>query len=127
MQTNFYDRDGKPTAYTEDGIHIYLFTGEAVAYLDGDSVFTYPGIHLGWFEDNWIRDHTGNCVFFTDETSGGGPVRPTRGAKPLKSVKSERPAKGIKQVRPAKAGKSLFWSKLSGALFLARSRTAETS
>jgi glutaredoxin len=117
MQINFYDKNGKPTAYTEDGIHIYLFSGEAVGYLDGDSVFSYLGVHLGWFEDNWIRDHSGNCVFFTDETTGGGPVRPTRGVKPLKSVKSEKPTKGIRQVKPVKAGKSLFWSRLTAKSF----------
>jgi hypothetical protein len=117
MQINFYDKTGKPTAYTEDRIHIYLFSGEAVGYLDGDSVFSYTGVHLGWFEDDWIRDHSGNCAFFTDETSGGGPVRPSRGTKPLKSVKSAKPAKGVKQVKPAKPGKSLFWSRLSGKQF----------
>ena len=30
----FYDNHGRPTAYTEDDVHIYLFTGEPVAYLD---------------------------------------------------------------------------------------------
>jgi hypothetical protein len=117
MQKTFYDKNGRPTAYSEDEIHIYLFNGEAVGYLDGDSVFSYSGTHLGSYEDNWIRDHSGNCVFFTDETSGGGPVRPARGVKPLKSVKSAKPVKGVKQVKSAKAGKSLSWSKLSGEPF----------
>ena len=117
MQTVFYDKTGNPTAYTEDGIHIFLFSGKPVAYLEGDSVFSFTGVHLGWYEDHWVRDHKGNCVFFTDETTGGGPVRPSPGTKPLKSVKSQIPRKGVRQVRPTKAGKSLFWSVLSGAPF----------
>ncbi len=117
MQINFYDRNGKPTAYTEDGIHIFLFNGKPVAYLDGDSLFSFSGVHLGWFEDHWVRDHTGNCVFFTDDTSGGGPVRPSPGTRPLKSVKRQLPQKGVRQVTPSKPGRALFWSTLSGPTF----------
>ncbi|HTP13812.1 MAG TPA: hypothetical protein VMM37_09280 [Bacteroidota bacterium] len=117
MQVNFYDRNGKPTAYSEDGVHVFLFNGKPAAYLEGDSVFSFTGVHLGWYEDGWVRDHTGNCVFFTDETTGVGPVRPSPGKRPLKSVKSQMPNKGVRQVRPGKPGKSLFWSTLTGTMF----------
>ena len=47
----FYDNCGHPTAYTEDDIHIYLFTGEPVAYLHTDAVYGYNGRQIGWFRD----------------------------------------------------------------------------
>ncbi len=117
MQTTFYDRNGTPTAYIEDGVHIFLFNGKPVGYIDGISIFAYSGRHLGWFEDNWVRDHWGNCVFFTDETSGGGPVKPVRGVKPVKGVKHVKPVKGVKEVKPVKAVKSLSWSETSDQSF----------
>ena len=63
MDITFYDSHGKPTAYTEDNEHIYLFSGKPVAYIDGSSVYSYSGRHLGWFDEGWIRDNSGYCVF----------------------------------------------------------------
>ncbi|HCP31946.1 TPA: hypothetical protein DIT45_01645 [Candidatus Acetothermia bacterium] len=52
-EIDFYDHSGSSVAYTQDGIHIYTFSGEPVAYLDGDSVYSFSGEHLGWFEDGF--------------------------------------------------------------------------
>jgi hypothetical protein len=71
----FYDRNGDPVAYTDDGEYVYLFNGSAVGHLVRDSVYAYDGTHLGWFIDGWIRDHDGHCVYFTDDAEGG-PVSP---------------------------------------------------
>ena len=49
MSLTFYDSSGKPVAYTEDGTHIYLFSGEPVAYLDNESVYSFSGKHLVQF------------------------------------------------------------------------------
>lgn len=46
----------EPIAYSEDGEHILLLSGEAVAYLSADAVYAYNGYQLGWFEDGWVRD-----------------------------------------------------------------------
>ena len=58
-EIDFYDHDGQPIAYTQDRVHIYTFSGDPVAYLDGDSVYSFSGKHLGWFVDGWIRDNYG--------------------------------------------------------------------
>ena len=47
----FYNKNGKPIAYTEDNEHIYLFTGQPVAYFYGDAVYGFNGHHIGWFEN----------------------------------------------------------------------------
>lgn len=115
-EIDFYDRNGEAVAYTQDGTHIYTFLGEPVAYLDGDSVYSFTGDHLGWFENGWIRDNFGGCVFYT-QNAQGGPVKPVKGVKPVKSVKLLKPIKSVKSVRPVKAVKSLSWSNLSGEYF----------
>ena len=121
METTFYEHTGRPVAYTQDGKHIFLFTGEPVAYLHGTSVYVYSGLHLGWFENGWMRDHYGACVFFTAGATGSGPVKPVKHVRPVKSVKHIKPVKGAKHARPAKAAKSLSWSAISGRQFFYQS------
>jgi hypothetical protein len=113
----FYNQKGKPTAYTSDEEHIYLYSGRPVAYLSNDSIYSYSGKHLGRFGKGWIRDNRGKCVFFTPEASGSGPVKPIRGVLPVKGVKGVRPVKSVKQTRPSKPVDSLSWSALSSDAF----------
>jgi hypothetical protein len=112
----FYDQHGKPTAYTEDHEHIFTFSGEPVAYLYDESVYSYTGKHLGRFTDGWVRDNDGMCVFYTDNTSGG-PVKPVRQVRPVRSVKQVRPIRSIKEIRPVRPVRSLSWSPLSSYAF----------
>lgn len=112
----FYDQHGRPVAYSEDSLHIYLFTGEPVAYLDGNAVYGFNGKHFGWFENGWIRDLNGFCVFYTEDAAGG-PVKPIKCICPIKSVKQIQPIKCIQEIQRIRAVDSLGWSKLSGAQF----------
>lgn len=114
--TTFYDKDGQPTAYTEDGEHIYLFSGEPVAFIDGNDIYNFNGKHLGWLDSGWIIDHDGECVFFTKSASGGA-MKPTRNVKPVKNVKEMKPMKGMKEKSPRKPRLRRAWSKLSGEPF----------
>lgn len=77
MDITFYDRTGRPIAYTSDGKHIFTFRGKAVAYVDKDSVYSYSGAHLGRFVDGWVRDNGGRCVFFTENARGRPLLRPS--------------------------------------------------
>ena len=115
----FYDRNGKPVAYTEDEIHVYLFTGEPVAYFVEDAVYGFNGKHLGWLYNGWIRDLHGECVFFSENASGG-PGKPARYARPAKYAKYAKPAKAARQARYARAAFSPCWSALSGTQFFAQ-------
>lgn len=113
----FYDRNGKPMAYTEDDIHIYLFSGKPVAYFDGNAVFGFNGKHMGWFEKGWIRDIWGACVFFTENASGSGPMKPMKQMRPMKCMKQMKPMKAMRQMKRMKPMNQLSWSALSGESF----------
>lgn len=116
MSLDFYDMNGNPIAYVDDGEHVYTFDGRPVAYLSGDSVYSFTGQHLGRFENGLIRDNHGGVAFFTDGSSGG-PIKPIKKIKPIKGIKQIRPIKGIKQIKPIKPIAGLNWSQFSGNQF----------
>ena len=116
-EKTFYDRDGRAVAFTDDGVHVFLLSGQAVAYFVGDSVYSYTGAHLGWHERGWMRDAAGDCVLFTDGISADGPVRPEKQGRPARGIKAERPAKGNPEIRPTRALNSRAWSSASVAEF----------
>ena len=118
MTMDFYDRSGAPIAYSDDGEHIYLFSGRPVAYLSRTAVYTFGGMHIGWFENGWIWDLDGNAVFFTP-AARGGPGKPFRQIKPVKGVKAIRQIKEVRQLRSVKPVWALSWSRLSGDQYFA--------
>jgi len=116
MDIVFYDSGGKPVAYTEDDETIYLYSGEAVAYLDQSSVYSFSGKHLGRFEAGWLIDNHGYCVFFTDDAHGD-PAHPPKKAIPKKELKHIKPRKEMQARKTVLPTKSRRWSKISGRGF----------
>jgi hypothetical protein len=76
-----YDRSGSPTAYSEDGKHFFLFTGQPVAYFYENTVYGFNGHQFGWFENGWIRDLNGKCVLFSENSCSSDPAKPAKYAK----------------------------------------------
>ena len=113
----FYNQTGKAIAYSEDNETVYLFTGEPAAYFYNEAVYRFNGKHLGWFTNGWIRDLHGQCVFFNEDATGSGPVKPVKNVKPVKSVKHIKPIKGVREVLRVRSVNSLCWSTLSGRQF----------
>jgi hypothetical protein len=109
MPMTFYDRSGKPVAYTEDDVHVFLYSGYPVGYLYDSSVYSYSGRHLGTLRAGWIRDHAGDRVFFTDAVSSGPPL-PSKLVKPPKLLKKPKPAKGRREAPPPRAEDTEEWS-----------------
>ena len=70
MEITLYDKSGKPVAYIseENGNAIYLWSGQAVSYLDGEKIFGWKGKHIGWFVNDIIYDTKGYRVGFTKKT-----------------------------------------------------------
>ena len=116
MDTIFYNSKGNPIAYSEDKQTIYLFSGEAVAYLEGELVYSFSGKHLGRFLAGWLRDNHGDCVFFTDEAHGD-PPHPPKHDPPPKALKHVIPAKQAQERTALASIHSTNWSRLSGRQF----------
>lgn len=74
-----------------------------------DSIYSFNGRHLGFFENGQIWDHSGKVILFTPQATGG-PIKPLRGLKPLKSLKALKPLKSLHCLKPLKPLKSLSWS-----------------
>lgn len=115
-----YDKSGKPIAYTDDMDTIYLFTGKPVAYFYENKIYSFNGKHLGWFENGWIRDLLGACVFFSEHANGAGPVTPIKQISPIKTIKQIKPIPGIRHIPKIPAIKSFLWSPLSGEKFFSQ-------
>ena len=116
----FYDLHGRAVAYLyDDGEHIYLFNGKPVAYLYDNAVYGFNGHHLGWFENGWIRDLHGKCVFYTKDAIGG-MVKPVCRVTPVKGVKKVTPVRAVRRVARVKAVSQIAWSSLSNERFFAQ-------
>lgn len=106
----FYDKSGKAVAYVKQN-DIYSFGGKPIAYIDKDIyVYLFSGKHVGWVENGWIIDLSGNYVLFSDGASGG-PTRPLKQILPIRSIRSIKPIKGIKEIHRVKPIKSNNWSR----------------
>ena len=112
MEIIFYNQEGNPVAYSDDGVHIYLYNGDPVGYIAADSIYSFAGDHLGWFIGGWILDHDGDCLFFMPNADGG-PLKPLAMLVPLKELKDLLPAKNIREIKPTIPAKSMDWSPLS--------------
>lgn len=116
MSFTFYNYEGRAIAYTDDGETIYLYTGEPVAYIYDDSIYTFDGYHIGWIGEGWIRDHDGNAAFFSERATGG-PLKPLKQLKPLKGVKRIKQVKYVRRIKPIKPYSKFTWSELSDESF----------
>lgn len=113
----FYNCKGDPIAYTDDDIDIFLFSGDPVAYITGEDIYNYKGKCIGWYDNGWVRDLQGNCVFYTENVSTSGLFRPLKKPVPIKVFKKTRPIKELRDARQLKPAKLLSWSKLSSEAF----------
>jgi hypothetical protein len=109
---NLYELSGLPVAYSDDGVHIFLYSGQAVAYFEGDCLYAFSGRHLGWRHRGWIIDHDGNCVFFSEQAEQG-PQRFMVQEYKRKDHPAPIPKKALRQFEPLKPQVSSKWSRLT--------------
>ena len=99
MEISLYNKNGKPIAYIadEEGT-IYIWNGQAVAYLSDDLVYGFNGKHLGWFVHGVMYDKQGSKIGFTDNTCPS--VRLIEPIKSIKHIKSIKKIHSIPNIRP---------------------------
>jgi hypothetical protein len=116
METTLYDKSGQPTAYIAiDKETIYLWSGKAAAYIDGDKLYGFNGRHLGWTKNGVFYTQDGQRVGFRSDKCPAA-----RHTSPVKCIKQEKKTRSLRQVskiRPilqlalAEEGLSEFLSK----------------
>lgn len=78
-EKTIFDKDGEARAYITKNNNIYLFTGEAVAYLTNarqsgfKNVFGMNGEHLGWYTDGIFFNHRQKVVGFFEDAPNVAP------------------------------------------------------
>ena len=110
----FYDREGRPIAFCDDGRSLFLWDGRPAAFIVEDRVFAYCGRFMGWFEDGWICDADGGRVLFEFDAVGG-PAKPERGPRVEKGQRGAKSSRGARQATPAHPAPSSSWSDRSFA------------
>jgi hypothetical protein len=100
MSLDFYNSQGQPYAYSDNGETIYSFPGVPIAHIDGDSIYSFSGAHAGYFNGGMIQDRQGGVLLFTSDANGG----------PMEPMTAMRPIKGMKQMKPMRPMSSLSWS-----------------
>ena len=113
---NLYELSGLPIAYSDDGVHIFLYSGQAVAYFEGDCLYAYSGRHLGWRHRGWIIDHDGDCVLFSEQAEQG-PHKFMSQEYQKKESPGPIPDKVLRQFEPLRPPMSSKWSKLTAQKF----------
>lgn len=94
METTLYDKAGQPTAYIAvDKETIYLWSGKAAAYIDGDKVYGFNGRHLGWTKNGVFYTQSGHRVGFRSDKCPAA-----RHTSPVKCIKQEKRARALRQV-----------------------------
>jgi hypothetical protein len=114
-EISLYDDDGEAVAYidTGDEMNIYLWKGEPVAYLDGQSIYGFNGKHLGWFKKGVIWDHDGYAVGFID-----GAVNKLTKLEHLKGLQKLTPLKSLRELEPLEPLHKSQWARLPLEIFL---------
>ena len=114
-EISLVDPKGNAVAYiADDGeATIYMWNGEAVAYLKGEHVYGFNGKHLGWLDGGIMRDATGAPVGFTKDKCPS-----ITKIEPIKSIKKIKKIKAIPKIAPIRPINKSGVSNLSLEIFL---------
>lgn len=111
-ETTLFESNGFAVAYISDDLTVYLWAGDAVAYLEPDRaggfhLYGFNGEHLGWYAAGVVRDHAGHAV----GANRAALSRPTL-PEPFKPPKKIKPFKA--NGSPAPFPRPVFIDKWSG-------------
>jgi hypothetical protein len=107
METTLFDRTGQPVAYVADdaGRTVYLWSGQAVAYLDHDVLVGWNGRQLGIYMRGRVYDVTGRLVGSIADECTYVPL-----PEPAKPEKLPKRMKHPRDSRLSSPKLSLAWS-----------------
>ena len=105
----YFDRDGRATAFCDYGKDLYLWDGSPAAFIHDDTVFAYSGRPIGWITDGWICDLAG-CRLLFEYDAVGGPTKPERQKKPAVGTRGHKPPRRPPEDPGARRAVSQNWS-----------------
>lgn len=126
-QVTLYDNNKEAIAYIDydDERTIYLWDGTPVAYLvsenktiDGDEVFGFNGICLGWYYEGILYDYNGYVVGAKKGIIKGSINTTATHIEKIKSIKHIKPIKHIHHVSLAQHVFTNKWSETDLTTFL---------
>ena len=106
-----FDSSGIARFFISEGV-IYDYSGRPVAFLEGENIVSYPGKHLGWFHDGFVRDANGDAIGFT-ERAHRGPITPIPAILPIPPIPAITPIPPILPISPIPPNFSFIWSSRS--------------
>lgn len=108
-----YDAKGKVYGWVDRQTgRIINLRGKHVAFVDGDSVFSWNGKHIGWWQNDHIRNQSGQVAVFLRGASGLGPAIPALAATPARPAIAAVPARPALSARPARSARKTSWAPL---------------
>lgn len=117
-----YDKGGKAAGWLKDG-DIYSAAGVPAAFLHGDCVVNYAGLHCGVLRNNFFRDLDGKVAAFL-RGAEGGPRLPFVPPAPLPPHPGVHPMRPPVPMAPPQPMPVLAWSDLSWEQFVSGLRAA---
>jgi hypothetical protein len=120
MVTDLWDLHGQAVAYIDDdNISVYMRDGTPVAWLSGNTLYTYRGKLLGWLWEGWIFGPDGKCILFTERARPGAP-RPFRQPPEDCGERTPRPSRDVREPAQKRPSRTSVWSSKSALLFFTR-------
>ncbi len=96
-----YNRNGQVAAWLDRVAgEIVDLSGQHKAFVDGDSVYDYSGNHVGWWQDDHIRDGSGAVALFCRTAQNVGVYLPYLAYGPYQPYKAFSPFKPFKAFKP---------------------------
>ena len=114
--TPIYNRTGKPVGWIT-ARHILDLKGSPIAFLVEDSVISYSGRHLGFFDRGLFRDQRGSVVAFLPGAKGG-PALPVAEMAPIPPAPINLPILPRLSMPPDPPIPFLNWSKTDWQQFI---------
>lgn len=112
-----FDAKGSTIGWMKDDL-LFALNGAAAAFLKGENIINFAGLHCGFLINDFFRDHKGNIVAFLREAQGG-PRLPVTKIPPPAPIPGFVPLRPVAPIAPLRPMLGLNWSDLSWDNFLA--------
>jgi hypothetical protein len=108
--TALYDQSGAAYAWLHKSGKIYDLAGQNLAFIEGDSIYSWSGDHIGWWQDGHGRDSHGAVAFFTANATNLDVLTPFRQFAPFKPFTTFAPFKPFLAAKPFRSSQMSAWS-----------------